>query len=84
MAAWDEWVAYRQEQKKPVSERSAKMSLKELEKMGVTRAIAAINHSIANGWQGIFEPKGNGAHPPSRNAGTYNARHVNDYTNAAE
>ena len=25
--------------------------------MGEARAIAAINHSIANGWQGIFEPK---------------------------
>jgi hypothetical protein len=26
--------------------------------MGEARAIAAINHSIANGWQGIFEPTG--------------------------
>ena len=28
--------------------------------MGVTRAIAAIEHSIANGYTGIFEPKQNG------------------------
>ncbi len=32
-----------------------------LAEMGEPRATAAIKHSIANGWQGIFEPKGGAA-----------------------
>lgn len=33
------------------------MSLKTLAAMGEKRAIAAIQHSIVQGYQGIFEPK---------------------------
>ena len=36
-------------------------STKNLASMGATRAIIAIEHSMANSWQGIFEPKENHA-----------------------
>jgi len=32
--------------------------------MGLERAIAAIEHSIANGYQGIYEPKNGQTQPP--------------------
>ncbi len=54
--AWDEWKQHRREKRKPVTPLSAKKTLRDLAKMGEERAISAINHSIANGYQGIFEP----------------------------
>jgi hypothetical protein len=56
--AWNDWVQHRKEKHKPITPLSAKKSLAQLAKMGEARAIAAINYSIANGWQGIFEPDG--------------------------
>ena len=54
---WELWLQYRREElRRPVTPISAKMSLKALSKMGLERAIAAIEHTIANGWQGIREP----------------------------
>lgn len=54
--AWSDWVQHRKEKRKPITPLSAKKALAELAIMGETRAIAAINHSISNGYQGIFEP----------------------------
>lgn len=53
--AWNDWNQHRIEKRKPITPLSAKKSLSKLSEMGEARAIAAINHSIANGWQGIFE-----------------------------
>lgn len=54
--AWMGWLAYRSEEiRKPVTQRSGDMALRELEALGAERAIAAINHTIAKGWQGIRE-----------------------------
>jgi uncharacterized protein YdaU (DUF1376 family) len=55
-SAWADWCQHRKEKKKPVTPTSAKLQLQELEDMGVDRAIKAIDHSIAKGYQGIFEP----------------------------
>lgn len=55
--AWQLWLCHRAEIKKPITPRSAAMSLKTLAVMGEKRAIAAIQHSIVQGYQGIFEPK---------------------------
>jgi len=55
--AWGEWEAHRCEKKKPITQRSRTMALKQLAAMGPARAIAAIENSIANGYQGIFEGK---------------------------
>lgn len=59
--AWAEWAEYRRQAKlKAYTQIGAKQQLSALSKLGKERAIAAINNSIANGYQGIFEPKPNG------------------------
>jgi hypothetical protein len=55
-ATWAEWVQHRIELKKPMKPTSAKTLLKTLAKAGERKAIESITHSIANGWQGVFEP----------------------------
>lgn len=65
--AWSEFVAHRKDIKKPLTDRSRSMQLKSLEAMGHDRAIAAIHHTIANGWTGIFEPKSGAGGPASAN-----------------
>jgi len=59
--AWEDWVQYRKERKKPLTVISIKKQILNLVEIGETRAIAAINNSIANQWQGIWEgtEKGN-------------------------
>jgi NAD-dependent oxidoreductase involved in siderophore biosynthesis len=57
-SAWADWTTHRVEKRKPITPLSAKKSLADLAAIGEARAIAAIHHSIANGWQGIFEPTG--------------------------
>ena len=57
-AAWLDWLAYRRERKlaiwKPITVRA---TLIELAGLGEPAAIESIRKSIANGWQGLFEPK---------------------------
>lgn len=55
-SAWADWMQHRREKKKPVTPTSQKQAFRELEEMGLGRAIAAIRHSIGKGWTGIFEP----------------------------
>jgi hypothetical protein len=57
--AWSEYLNYRKAAKfKPLQPASIKAQLKNLAEMGHDAAIEAIHNSIANGWQGIFPPKG--------------------------
>jgi hypothetical protein len=56
--AWSEWLQHRREIRKPATPTTQRKALVGLAAMGPARAIAAINHSVANGWQGIFEPNG--------------------------
>lgn len=61
-AAWARYVAYRVESKlKPLKTMSIAQKWLELAGWGHDQAIAAINASISNGHQGIFEPKKNGS-----------------------
>lgn len=53
-AAWADWCADRAERGKPLTQRAATISLNECERMGADTAIAAIRHSIAAGWSGIY------------------------------
>lgn len=53
--AWAEWIQHRKEKGKPLTPSTASKQLKELSAWGQDRAIAAIDHSILKGWQGIFE-----------------------------
>jgi len=56
-AAWTDWVGHRRDLRHPLTLRSVKATFKGLAAMGPERAIAAIQHSVANGWRGLFEPQ---------------------------
>ena len=64
-AAWAEWLKFRR-QSKAVTARAAVMQFNKLERVGSEHAIAAIQLSISNDWQGLFPEKlGKGAKPKS-------------------
>lgn len=72
--AWKEWVKHKRELKKPLTPTSQRAQIKRLAGMGEARAIAAIQHSIENGWQGIFEAKpiaANASFPQSNRHNAY-------------
>jgi hypothetical protein len=52
--AWNKYLQYRKERKKPLYPTSFLAKWKQMEAWGKESAITAINNSIANGWQGIF------------------------------
>ncbi len=58
--AWRDWVNYRIETKAKLTETAVKMQFKKCAGMGVTRAIAMIEHTIASTWTGLREPEENG------------------------
>ena len=54
-AAWDQWIADRKDRKlRPLTARGRNMQLRRLAPLGPAKAIACIELSIANGWQGLF------------------------------
>jgi len=55
--SWIVWQGHRKELRKPITPRAAAMLLKKLAGWGPARAVAALEHSVANGWQGVFEPE---------------------------
>jgi len=54
--AWARWEQHRREIRKPLKPTMREAQLRELEAMGEARAIAALQFTIAKGWQGIREP----------------------------
>jgi uncharacterized protein YdaU (DUF1376 family) len=66
------------EKKKPLTETAWKYLLKKLEKIGNERAIAALEHTLAHGWEGVREPDdtriGGGNHRPQAGAGASQRR----------
>lgn len=57
--ALDQWIQHRKEIRKPMKQTAREQFLKKCQEMGEQRAIAAIEHSVANGYQGLFEPNTN-------------------------
>jgi len=57
LAVWQEWEQYRLESKKRLTRSTAKKQIALLGARPEKVAIAMINQSIQNGWQGIFEIK---------------------------
>ena len=53
---WSNWQQHRIEKKAKLTPTATKQQLERLAEMGEERAIAALKHSMANGWQGIYEP----------------------------
>jgi len=62
--AWEDWQQHRREIKKPLTSQTAKEQLAKLTQ--VVDPIATIRHSIAGGWQGLFEPQPKPAQVPSQ------------------
>lgn len=58
--AWAEFLEHRRQKRAPMTEKAAKMQLRQMSEWGPDRAVAAIQHSVANGWTGVFEDKHNG------------------------
>ena len=63
--AWADWKEHLRQKRKPMKPLQEAKLLSTWAANGVERTIAAINHSIANGWQGLFEPNApsNGQRP---------------------
>lgn len=60
-SVWASWVAYRRDLKKPIkSQQTVTQSISLLDRCRLSGHTPeeVINQSIANGWQGLFEPKG--------------------------
>lgn len=57
--AWAELVASRKGMGKPMNSSSANQMMKRFSVWGEDKSIEAIENSLANGWQGVFEPKRN-------------------------
>ena len=53
--AWKEWVEYRKEIKKKMTERTIKMQIKKLSQNKKSH-VKMIEESISNGWTGLFAP----------------------------
>ena len=65
--AWGRWITYRRQRKLSTTEQTA---FAQIEKLVAWRGKGhsppkIIDESIANGWQGLFEPKGGGANNAS-------------------
>ncbi|NBU10907.1 MAG: hypothetical protein EBS84_18115 [Proteobacteria bacterium] len=58
--AWATWCQHLREKRKPLAATAAKLQLDKLAAMGESRAIAALQHSTASNYTGVFEPKVNG------------------------
>ncbi|EPY2139264.1 replication protein [Klebsiella quasipneumoniae] len=72
---WSSWVAYRRDLKKPIkSQQTVTQAINLLDRCRLNgySPDEIINQSIANGWQGLFEPKG--ARPQRRQESRVNER----------
>jgi hypothetical protein len=52
---WAEWVQHRKEIRKTLTPSTIKTQLKKMGKMGKARSTAMMQHTIANGWTGLYE-----------------------------
>jgi excisionase family DNA binding protein len=69
--AWAEWLDYRRAKKKPVSKKAVPRQLKQLASYGERGAIASIEDSIRNDYQGLFAPKGGSKNGLPNDAGDF-------------
>lgn len=68
-AAWNLWVEYRRQRKPAMTLIASQQQLENLAEMGEQRAIAAIKHSIASNYQGIYEKGNSNGHQRTFNVG---------------
>lgn len=55
--AWVRWTKHRFEIKKPLKPTQCEAQAQQFVEWGVQRSVAAITHTIKNGWQGLREPE---------------------------
>lgn len=65
VSAWADWLDYRKGMRKTLQPASQERQLRQFAGWGMGRAIAAIEHTIRMGWQGIREPDGKPSAGPS-------------------
>lgn len=53
---WASWAEHRRETGNKLTKTTTERQLRKLYEMGLERAMAAIEHSITQGWTGIYEP----------------------------
>jgi predicted transcriptional regulator len=58
ITAWNEFFEHRKQIRHPMTQLAESKALEKCLRLGEADAISAINHSIACGYQGIFEPNG--------------------------
>jgi hypothetical protein len=56
LKAWNMWIEYRKQLRKPLPKASIELAQKKLAAFG-HRQMEAVEYSISNGYQGLFEPK---------------------------
>lgn len=67
ISAYQEWIEYRQRRKKPLPKESLPKTMRKLLSFGDHASQqAAVDNSIANGYQGLFEPKQSNQSKPAR------------------
>ena len=64
-SAWNDWIQFRREKKKPLTPMTIKQNFSEFTTWGVDRSVAAIRYTIGRSWIGLKEPESNGQ-PNSR------------------
>ena len=64
LEAWNQWIDYRTQIRKPIKQVSIPAAQRELAGFGCDQA-AVVEQSIANGYQGLFALKSRPAKPPS-------------------
>lgn len=57
IAKWREWERFRRSRKRPISEAAAVKQMAMLAELTESEAIASIDESIKNDYQGLFPPK---------------------------
>jgi hypothetical protein len=55
--AWQQWVQFRRESKKRLTQSTIAKQLTKLAEFGSQKAIRSIEQSIERGWQGLFDPE---------------------------
>jgi len=58
--ALGDWIEHRKSFKPSLTSRALELAVSKCQKLGMDRAIIALQESVINGWKGIFEPKTNG------------------------
>jgi hypothetical protein len=54
--AWQEWVEFREQMKKPLSKLALKKSINFLLRYGLSEQSSIVDRSIMNDWRGLFPP----------------------------